>query len=52
MNSFAITDATGNINSVAVSASDIIKLEFKRIAPSGTEDTADIRVIPSSTEIV
>lgn len=50
--SFALSDSTGKINSVSSSAGDIIKIELSRIAPSGTEDTDDIRFIPSSTEVL
>lgn len=46
-----LTSATGTINSVAVSAGDLIKIDLTRIAPSGSEDTADINFIPSSTEV-
>lgn len=46
-----LSSATGTINSVAISAGDILKLELTRIAPAGTEDTADISFIPSSTEV-
>jgi len=42
-----LTDSTGQINSVSVSAGDIIKVELSR----GTDtDTADTRFIPSATE--
>jgi hypothetical protein len=46
-----ITSPTGTINSVAVSPGDIIRLELTREAPGGTDDTADVRFIPSSTEV-
>jgi hypothetical protein len=46
-----LTDASGQVNSVAVSPGDLLKLELTRIAPVGTEDTADIRLLPNSTEI-
>lgn len=49
--SFDITSATGQINGFAVSAGDRIKLELTRIAPTGTEDTADISMVPGSTEV-
>lgn len=43
-----LTDASGQINSVAVAAGDLIKVNLIR----GTDtDTADIRMIPSITEV-
>lgn len=48
---FNVTAANGTINSVSVAAGDIIKLELKRIAATSAEDVADIRVIPSTTEV-
>lgn len=49
--SFDLTSATGQINGFAVSAGDRIKVQLTRIAPGGTEDTADIRMVPASTEV-
>lgn len=46
-----LSSATGTINSVAISAGDLLKVTLTRIAPAGTEDTADISFIPSSTEV-
>lgn len=46
-----LTTATGLVNSIQVQAGDLIKLQLSRIAPGGTEDTDDIRFIPSSTEV-
>lgn len=46
-----LTDGSGQVNSVAVSAGDILKLVLTRIAPVGTEDTADINFLPNATEI-
>lgn len=46
--SLDITDSTGKINGVSVTPSDLIKIELSR----GTDtDTADIRFIPSMTEV-
>jgi hypothetical protein len=45
-----ITDATGQINSVAIAAGDIIKVRLERNAAQ--TDTADLRFIPSATEIL
>jgi hypothetical protein len=43
-----ITSSTGQINSVSVSAGDVIKVKLYR----GTDtDTADIRVIPNGTDV-
>lgn len=48
---FVLTDSTGKINGVSVSPGDLIKLVLTRVAPTGTEDTADIRFVAGSTEI-
>ena len=48
---FDLTSATGQINGFAVSPGDRIKVELTRIVPGGTEDTADIRMVPASTEV-
>jgi hypothetical protein len=49
--SFQVTSATGTINSVAATAGDRIKVELTRIAPSGSEDTNDVSMVPGSTEV-
>ena len=49
--SITLSDSGGLINSLAISPGDIIKVTLSRIAPSGTDDTADVRFIPSSTEV-
>lgn len=46
-----LTGSDGTVNSVAVSAGDLLKVEITRIAPAGSEDTADLRLIPNSTEV-
>jgi len=46
-----LTDSIGEINSVAVSPGDLLRVDLERIAPAPTEDSADIRFIPSSTEV-
>jgi hypothetical protein len=46
-----VTDGVGAINGVSVSAGDLLKLELTREAPAGTEDTADIRFVATSTEV-
>lgn len=50
--SFDLTNTVGQINSVGVSKNDLIKLELTRVTPTGTDDTSDIRFIPSSTEVL
>jgi hypothetical protein len=50
--SLDLSTTLGAINSVAVQPGDLIKIEIERIAPSGTEDAADLRFIPSSTEVI
>lgn len=45
--------AAGTINSVAISAGDILRMQLIRTPPSaGTDFTSDLRFIPSSTEIL
>ena len=48
---YDLTDTTGRINAVAVSPGDLIKVIIQRIAPSGTADTSDVRMISGSTEV-
>lgn len=50
--SYALTETNGLINAVNVAAGDIIKVQLSRIAPTGTEDTNDVRLIPSTTEVL
>lgn len=50
--SFDLSTTLGAINSIAIQPGDLIKIEISRIAPTGTEDTADLRFIPSSTEVI
>jgi hypothetical protein len=46
--SLDLTDATGRINAVSVAAGDLIRVDLVR----GTDtDTADIRFVPSATEV-
>jgi hypothetical protein len=51
-NIFDLTDATGKINTIAVSANDIIKIVLSRVATTGTDDTNDVRLLNGSTEIL
>lgn len=46
-----ITDSSGAINSVAVSAGDLIKVELSRVVGSeSSSDSAETRFLPSATE--
>lgn len=49
--SFDLTSAIGQINGFGVSAGDTLRVELTRIVPGGTEDTDDIRMVPSLTEV-
>lgn len=49
--SLSITDGSGAVNAVAVSPGDILKVVLSRITPAGTDDTADLRVLPNSGEV-
>lgn len=49
--SIDLTTALGLINGVQVQGGDLLKLELSRIAPGGTDDTAELRFIPSTTEV-
>lgn len=48
---FDLTTAIGQINGFAVSPGDMLRVQLERVAPAGTEDTEDIRMIPSTTEV-
>jgi len=49
---FNLTDSSGEINGVAASAGDIIKIELSRDVDDGSDtDTAGIRFIPNYTEV-
>lgn len=48
---YDLTDGSGLINGTFVGPGDLIKVQIQRIAPSGAEDTNDVRAIPSSTEV-
>lgn len=47
-----LSSSSGTINSIAVSAGDLLKVVLERVAPTGTDDANDIRFIPSSTEVL
>ena len=49
--SYDLTDAHGLINGLSVSPGDMLIVELTRIAPQDTEDTGDVRMIPSTTEV-
>lgn len=46
-----LTDATGLINGFAVNVGDMLSVKLTRIVPAGTEDTADLRMVPTTTEV-
>lgn len=48
---FELTSALGQVNGFAVSPGDLLVVVLTRQAPAGTEDTAEIRMIPSTTEV-
>jgi len=48
---FDLTDGVGEVNGQAVLPGQLLKVELTRSAPAGTEDTNDIRLIPSVTEV-
>jgi hypothetical protein len=48
---YDLSSSSGLINGIAPSPSDLIKVVLQRVTPTGTEDTADVRMIPSSTEV-
>lgn len=47
-----LTDANGEINNIAVSVGDLIRIDLSRGTPAGTDDTADVRMVPALTEVV
>lgn len=47
-----LSSALGTINSVAINPGDLLKVELSRVAPAGTEDAEDLRLIPSATEVL
>ena len=49
--SLSLTSASGTVNAVAVSPGDILKVVLSRINTTGTDDTADLRVLPNSGEV-
>lgn len=48
---YDLTSTLGKINSVAVSPGDLISVTLTRIAPTGTDDLNDVRMVPSTTEV-
>jgi len=46
-----LTDASGLINGFAVNPGDMLRVELTRIAPAGSEDTNELRMVPSTTEV-
>ena len=49
---YNLTDATGKINGVAVSAGDLLKVQLSRVTTTGTDDTNDVRVLPNTAEVI
>jgi hypothetical protein len=49
---YDLTNSTGQINSVSVSAGDLLKVTLQRVATTGTDDSNSVRMIPSMTEIL
>jgi hypothetical protein len=49
---YDLSSSLGLINGLSVSPGDMIYVEVLRIAPTATEDSSDVRMIPSSTEIL
>jgi hypothetical protein len=49
---YDLTDLNGRINAVNVGPGDLINIQLQRITPTGTEDVNDVRMIPSSTEVI
>jgi len=49
---YDLTDSSGKINNILVSPGDILKVTITRVTPTGTEDSNDVRVIPSSGEVI
>lgn len=48
---YDLSSSLGVVGAQAVSPGDILKVVVQRVAPAGSEDLADLRFIPSSTEI-
>lgn len=46
-----LTDSVGEINSVMVSPGDLLRVTLTRITPTGTDDTEDVRIVASATEV-
>jgi hypothetical protein len=49
---YDLTSSGGQINSISVSSGDLLRVVLSRIATVGTDDSNDVRMIPSSTEVV
>lgn len=48
---FALTDGSGEINSVPVAAGDVLKVDLERPTDAADTDTEDTRFLPSLTEV-
>ena len=49
---YDLTTLLGKINGVSVQPGDLINVQVQRVSPSATDDDADVRMIPSSTEVI
>lgn len=49
---YNLTDATGKVNAVSVSAGDLIRVQLSRVVTTGTDDLADVRMLINSPDIV
>jgi len=48
---YDLTDSTGLVNGLSISPEDLLLVQIARVTPTGTDDTGDVRMIPSSTEV-
>ena len=48
---YDLSSPAGLINGIAPSAGDLVLVTLTRVSPSGTEDSNDVRMIPSATEV-
>jgi hypothetical protein len=49
---YDLSSPTGAIGGASVAPGDLINVTLSRVSPSGTEDSSDVRMIPSSTEVL
>ena len=48
----ALTDSAGKISTISVNPGDIIKVQLTRASTAGSEDLADVRMIPGATSFL